>query len=146
MNSVRRLCSFAFVLSLVPVSLVAPASADEPTVVEWAHQRVLEGLVKPLADFESRRFSRARPPPAERRVRVTQSTTSLDASARPFVSFAVDVRWGSEWQEDDIVGCAYTGSGKLFVKRGDEYRPASFLFGKNEKPVAGVCEAAPAGS
>jgi hypothetical protein len=102
--------------------------------------------VKPLADLESHRFSRARPPPRERRVRVPQTTATPDKGGRPFVPFAVDVRFGSEWIENDIVGCAYTGSGDLYVKRGDTYRPASFLLGKNAEPVAGVCEAGAAGS
>jgi len=99
--------------------------------------------LKPLAEVESHRFSRARPPPLERRVRVLQTTATPDRGGHPFVSFAVDVRFGSEWHENDIVGCAYTGSGDLYVKRGDAYRPAAFLLGKNEGPVAGVCQAAP---
>lgn len=93
--------------------------------------------------MEGSRFSRSRPPPRERRVRVIQATVSLDKGGRPFVPFAIDVRFGSEWHENDIVGCVYRGSGKLFVKRGDQYRPAAFLLGKNADPVAGVCEAAP---
>jgi hypothetical protein len=76
-------------------------------------------------------------------VRVIQSTVSVDKSGRAFVPFAIDVRFGSEWRKDDIVGCAYRQSGELFVKRGDGYRPAAFLLGKNVDPVAGVCEAAP---
>jgi hypothetical protein len=131
------LCAFA--LSLVP----SFASADEPSLVEWAQRRVEDGLVKPLAELESHRFTRARPPPRERRVRVLQTTAALDRGGRPFVSFAVDVRFGSEWHENDIVGCAYTGSGDLFVKKGDAYRPASFLLGKNDGAVAGVCEPGP---
>jgi hypothetical protein len=79
-------------------------------------------------------------------VRVLQTTATLDKSGRPFVPFAVDVRFGPEWHENDIVGCAYTGSGNLYVKKGDAYRPASFLLGKNDDPVVGVCEAAPARS
>jgi hypothetical protein len=134
------LCAFA--LSLVP----SFASADEPTLTEWTEQRVQDGLVKPLADLESHRFTRARPPPRERRVRVLQTTATPDKSGRPFVPFAVDVRFGPEWHENDIVGCAYTGSGNLYVKKGDAYRPASFLLGKNDDPVVGVCEAAPARS
>jgi hypothetical protein len=57
--------------------------------------------------------------------------------------FAVDVKYGGEWHENDLVGCAYTANGDLFVKRGDAYRPAAFLFGKNVDPVPGVCQAAP---
>ena len=139
MTSLRWLCSCAFVLSLVP----SFASADEPSLADVAQRQVEEGLVKPLAQFESHTFSRSRPPPRERRVRVLQTTATPDKNGRPFVPFAIDVRFGAgEWRENDIVGCAYTGSGKLFVKRGDVYRPASFLLGKNEDAVAGVCEAA----
>jgi hypothetical protein len=141
-NSLRWLCSCAFALSLAP----SFASADEPSLSEWAEHQVEEGLVKPLADLESHRFSRARPPPRERRVRVVQTTATLDKSGRPFIPFSIDVRFGSEWHENDIVGCAYTGSGNLFVKRGDAYRPASFLLGKNDAPVSDVCVAAPARS
>lgn len=80
-------------------------------------------------------------------MRVIKSTATLDKSGRPFVPFAVDVRFGSsEWHENDIVGCVYTGSGDLLVKRGDAYRPAAFLLGKNVEPVPGACEAAPARS
>ena len=53
------------------------------------------------------------------------------------------IRFGGEWHQDDIVGCAYPGTGDLYVKRGDEYRPAAFLLGKNVESVAGVCESAP---
>ena len=142
MISLRWLCSCAFALSLVP----SFASADEPspTLVDWAEHRVQDGLVKPLVQLESHSFSRSRPPPHERRVRVLQTTATLDGNRRAFVPFAIDVRFGSaEWHENDIVGCAYKGSGKLYVKRGDGYRPASFLLGKNEDAVAGVCEAGP---
>jgi len=134
------LCTFA--LSSVP----SLASADEPSLAERVQRRVEQGLVKPLAQTESSRFSRGRPPPRERRVRVTQSTGTPDKSGRPFLAFAIDVRFGSAWHENDIVGCAYPGSGDLFVKKGDSYRPSAFLLGKNLEPVAGVCEAAPARS
>jgi hypothetical protein len=124
--------------------LLAPA--DEPTIAERAQLRVETGLVKPLAERESTRFSRARPAPRERRVRITSTTVSTDKSGRPFLSFAIDVRFGSDWRENDIVGCVYTPNGHIFVKRGDSYRPAAFLLGENVEPVAGVCEAAPARS
>src|SRR5262245_42750982 len=88
-------------LSLVP-SLVL---ADEPSLAEKAQRRVEEGLLKPLAERESEtsRFSRARPMPRERRVRITQANETQDAAGRPFVSFAVDVRFGAgEWQQNDV--------------------------------------------
>lgn len=122
------------------------AAADEATLVDWTKRRVQEGLVKPLAESEGKgsRFSRARPPPRERRVRVTQATATTDKRAKKFVPFAVDVRFGSgEWQQNDIVGCAYAGSGELFVKSGEQFFPVALLLGKKAEPVAGVCEAAP---
>lgn len=128
---------FALVLSFVP----SLASADEESLAARAQRRVEEGLVKPLAAVEASRFSRARPSPRERRVRVVDTTATLDKGGKSFVRFAIDVRFGTEWHEGDIVGCVYAGSGDLFVKKGDAYRPAPFLLGKNVEPVAGVCEA-----
>lgn len=132
--------AFAFALSLAP----SFATADEPTPAQQCEKRVREGLVAPLAAYEANtsRFSRARLPPRERRVRITQVTPANDAAGRPFMAFAIDVRWGDEWHENDIVGCAYPKSGELFVKRGDDFRPAAILLGKPGDPVAGVCKAA----
>jgi len=129
------------VLSSVP----SLASADEPSLVDWAKRKVENGLVGPLAQQDNHRFSRSRPPPRQRRVRITNATATVDKNGRSFVPFAIDIRFISEeWNKDDIVGCIYTGKGDLFVKQGDAYRPAAFLLGKNVEPVAGVCEAAPA--
>ena len=127
-------------LSFVP----SLALADEPSLAEWAEHRIDAGIVKPLADREGSRFSRSRPPPHERRIRVTQAALSRDRRGGSFMAFAIDVRFGGEWQQNDIVGCVYAGSGDLFVKRGDGYRAAAFLFGKKADPVAGVCTPAPA--
>jgi hypothetical protein len=137
----RKLNWFAFVL----LSLPSLAWADEPTIANWTRRRVDEGLVKPLAKREgsSSHFSRGRPPPHERRVRVTQTSVSVDKEGREFVPFLVDIRFGSGEWENDIVGCAYRKTGDLYVKSGDAYRPAAFLFGKNVEPVAGACEAVP---
>jgi hypothetical protein len=101
---------------------------------------VEEGLLKPLAHQEGgSRFSRRRPPPRERRVRLTQDKPSVDKQGRAFVGFAVDVRFGDSWRENDVIGCVYRKTGELYVKRGDEFRPASFLLGKNVGTVPGVC-------
>jgi hypothetical protein len=131
----------AFVLSFGP----SLASADEPSLVEWTQHRVQTGILKPLAEREGSRsrFSRARPPPHERRVRVTQTVLTRDKQGGEFVAFAVDVSFGGDWQQNDVVGCAYRASGALFVQRGDAYFPAALLFGKDVAPVAGVCQAAP---
>ena len=132
-----------FALLLGPSS----ASADDPPAAA-VQRRVEKGLLEPLAlkEKERSRFSRARMPPQERRVRVTQAAVTLDASGRPYMAFAVDVRRGTEWQENDVVGCAYTQSGALFVKRGDEYRPAEILLGKNAAVAPNVCMPAKARS
>ena len=122
------------------------AWAADPSLVAWAQQRVQLAIVQPLAAQSSHRFSRARPAPRERRVRVTQATLSRDKQGLAFVPFAVDVRFGGDWQQNDLVGCAYRATGSLFVKRGDAYFPATFLFGKAVDAVPGVCEAAPARS
>lgn len=114
--------------------------ADES--LAWARRRVEEGLLKPLAQREgSGRFSRERPAPRERRVRLTQDRLSADKQGRAFVGFAVDVRFGNAWSENDLVGCVYRKSGELYVKRGDAYRPAAFLLGKNVAAAAGACVA-----
>ncbi len=78
-------------------------------------------------------------------MRVLSETAMQDKAGRSFVSFAIDVRFGDQWKED-ILGCVYQGSGSLFVKRGDAYRPAAFLLGKKAEPVPNVCQAAPAAS
>ncbi|HYQ45075.1 MAG TPA: hypothetical protein VER11_23975 [Polyangiaceae bacterium] len=115
--------------------------ADEPSLVEWAQRRVEAGIVQPLAERSGSRFSRSRPPPHERRVRITQATVSRDKQGREFVPFSVDVRFGSgEWQRDDIVGCAYRASGNLFVQRGDAYFPAALLLGKKVEALPGACK------
>ena len=141
-----KLLHWPFVCTFALSSIPSLAPADEPTIAERAQLRVESGLVKPLAERESNRFSRARPAPRERRVRITSSTLSSDKSGRAFLPFAIDVRFGADWRENDIVGCVYTPSRAIFVKRGDSYRPAAFLLGENVEPVAGVCEAAPAHS
>lgn len=138
MHSPRSLLSFVLALSMLP----SFALGDEPSVADRARARVESGLVKPLAEKEQEgsRFSRGRPPPRESRVRLEKSTESVDPKGRRFLAFAIDVRFGSsEWRDGDIVGCVYTGTGDLFVKKGKEYRPAAFLLGKKADAVSGVC-------
>jgi len=116
--------------------------ADEPSLVEWAQHRVETGIVQPLAERAGSRFSRSRPPPRERRVRITQATLSRDKQGREFVPFSVDVRFGAgDWQRDDIVGCAYRASGNLFIQRGDAFFPAALLLGKKVEALPGACQA-----
>jgi hypothetical protein len=139
MKTPRWVAVCAFVLSLPP----SLASADD-ALVAWARGCVEKGIVNPLSERETSIFSRARPVPRERRIRVLQTIATSDRSGRGFVPFAVDVRFGSgDWQTDDIVGCVYVGKGDLFVKRGGGYRPAEFLLGKYAEAVPGACEARP---
>ncbi|MGC4092701.1 MAG: DUF2306 domain-containing protein [Polyangiaceae bacterium] len=117
------------------------ALGDEATQNDWLRNRVENGLLKPLAQRETRRFSRERPLPRQRRVRALSSSPSRDARGREFIGFAVDVRF-ADWMKDDIVGCAYPASGELYVKLGDSYYAAAMLLGKRSSPVAGVCQEA----
>lgn len=130
------------------VLTLAPSFAAAEPLAQWAKQRVEQGLVQAMTKMENKRskFSRARLAPPERRVRVLATTYSQDKKGRKFVPFAVDARWGEEWSNDDITGCVYQGSANIFVKIGDEYRPAEFLLGKEVDAVPGVCEAAQAES
>lgn len=76
-------------------------------------------------------------------MRITEASLRRDKQGREFVPFAIDVRYGNGWQENDVVGCAYRATGSLFVKRGESYFPASFLLGAAANPIANVCEVAP---
>lgn len=98
-------------------------------------------MLEPLAQKEKERsrFSRARLPPQERRVRVTQASVTVDPSGRAYMAFAVDARHGTEWHENEVVGCGYPQTGALFVKSGDGYRPAEYLLGKVVDAAANVC-------
>ncbi|MEN9581833.1 MAG: hypothetical protein RJA70_4842 [Pseudomonadota bacterium] len=127
---------------------VVPSLALAEPLAQWAKQRVEQGLIQPLTQSEHKRskFSRARMAPPQRRVRILQTTYSTDKKGHKFVPFAVDAGYGSEWRNDDIVGCVYQGSADLFVQVGDEYRPAQFLLGKEADAVPGACEAAPSES
>lgn len=74
-------------------------------------------------------------------MRVTQATVSRDKQGREFVPFSVDARFGKgEWQQDDIVGCAYRATGNLFVQRGEAYFPAALLLGKKVDALPGACQ------
>ncbi|HEX5097954.1 MAG TPA: hypothetical protein VFV94_00570 [Polyangiaceae bacterium] len=131
---------FVVVLCLVP----SLAQADEASLAAWTQKTVRDALIKPLAQRESRSFSRERPPPRERRVRVLATTALTDKSGKEFVPFAIDDRFGGDtWNQNVIEGCLYRGTGYLFVKIGEDYRPSAFLLGKNVGAVKGVCVAAP---
>lgn len=135
-----KLVWYTLVMVLVP----SLAWAGDVTLADWAEKTVREGLLKPLSQQQGRRFSRERPPPQERRVRILATAAITDKSGNEFVPFAIDQRYpGGAWNEGFITGCVYRKTGYLFVKIYDDYRPSSFLFGKNVGPAKGVCEAAP---
>src|SRR5262245_26559199 len=76
-------------------------------------------LLEPLAAREDKqsRFSRARLPPQERRVRILDGHPRRDARGDSFVRFAVDARHGfardEAWTTDDITGCVYLARGDV---------------------------------
>jgi hypothetical protein len=144
-------------LSMLAILLFAPASfADSEAVKGGAPAKVLvqRTLIEPLAAKENNqsKFSRARMPAQERRVRILDETPRQDARGGKFVRFAVDARHGFRFKADDeaswrqaaITGCVYVDRGEVFVKKGDEHRPAAFLLGKNVKAAGEqICQGEP---
>jgi len=126
-----------FALGLVPL-----AHADEPASSKWAKDCVQHRLLSPLAEQESKRprFSRAAPPPDERRVSVLATAFSKDQKGREFLPFEVSARHGEDWHIA-ITGCVLRGTGDVFIQVGDEHRPAAYLLGKDVEAAPGVCQA-----
>jgi hypothetical protein len=159
----NRLLPLATLLSSTLALATSPEpkpEAQTPTQVS-AEQVVQAKVLKPLAarELERSRFSRARLPPQARRVRVIDAEAKKDSGGAAFVAFAVDARHGFDlededglprkadgaWRKDTITGCVYVESGAVFVKRGEEFRPAEVLLGKKTKPSAShVCKGADA--
>ena len=142
----KRLALLAF----APLLLVRSAAADgKPAAPEAVIQKV---LIQPLAakERDQSKFSRARMPAQERRVRVLDAQPQIDAKGNAFYTFAVDARHGIRNRNDDAgwrlathTGCAYVEGGEVFVKVGDGHRPAAFLVGKKLKAAAETtCRAA----
>lgn len=130
-------------VALAETNPMVPAAS---TADVRAVRLVEHGLVQPLAKKEQSRsrFSRARLPPSQRRVRALDSRPRRDAHGDAFVRFAIDERHGisasAKWQQDTITGCVYLAGGKVFVKKGDEFRPAEFLLGKYRKAAgSAIC-------
>ena len=134
------------------------SAADEPDSAATSAQKVVETrIVKPLQAKELRlsRFSRARPMPTARRVRVLEEAPVKDAKGAAFMTFAIDTRRGlaaladeteAGWHRGDLSGCVYS-TGDIFVKLGDETFPAEVLLGKKVTAVGkDVCRAAQGGA
>jgi len=115
---------------------------------ETPESLVHEKLLAPLAAREKARssYSRARPPAAERRLRMLDAAPIADAKGGAFVGFAVDARYGrgaGRWQEDVITGCVYAGTGEVYLRYGRAFRAAGVLLGKTVPPAAShVCRVA----
>ena len=146
----KRLSMLALLL-FSHTTFAEPTAADgSPPDAETAQARTAQAVVgrvltQPLAATESQRsrFSRAAAPQRELRVRILDEQPSKDAQGSAFVRFAVDARYGfrdpgdgSGWRLDTFVGCVYPDRSQVFVKKGDQYRPAAFLLGKNVKAAA----------
>ena len=144
-------------LSILALLLFSHTTFAEPTAAngsppgaktaqaKTAQALVSRELTQPLAAKESERsrFSRASLPAQERRVRILDDQASQDAAGNSFVRFAVDARHGFRepgdaegWRLATIVGCVYPDRSQVFVKKGDEFRPAAFLLGKHVKAAA----------
>jgi hypothetical protein len=136
MKPLARLVTPLLVLGV----LCTPALAGEPapTAKDPTTAAVERRLLEPLRKHEAKRsrFSRARRPPAERRVRVLDKVAGVDANGDAFFSFAVDERYArgeDAWHADSIVGCYYPRDGAIYVKWSDGYRASKVLLGKRAK-------------
>jgi zona occludens toxin (predicted ATPase) len=130
-----------------PTAASGSPSEAKSTEANAAEALVSRELIGPLAAKERNvsRFSRARLPPQDRRVRILDEQPRKDAQGSAFVRFAIDARHGiyaraaddeSRWRLATITGCVYVDRNQVFVKNGDEYRAAAFLLGKNLKAAA----------
>jgi hypothetical protein len=119
------------------------ASAGSETKPKSAVALVTERLVQPLVakERDQSKFSRARLPPSERRVRVLDEKPQNDSAGESFVTFAIDARhgWGNDekdeesWSKAVITGCVYPSRGDVFIKRGKAFHPAAAAVGKKTK-------------
>jgi hypothetical protein len=143
----KRSLIFAL-LSVASLSYAEPQSSDPQPDKAAAESIVQSKLLKPLTERDQLRaeFSRARPSPVVRRVRVQEAGPFKDKEGARFMTFAIDSAHGyraksktgvpeGEWGRDSHTGCVYPDSGDIYIKVGDSYRGASLLLGKNT-PVA----------
>lgn len=121
--------------------------ASAPRASETPDSLVQDKLLAPLAAREEARsrYSRAAPPPAERRVRLLDAAPIADGKGGAFVGFAVDARVGDVWHESVITGCVYPERGEVYVRIGTGFRAPRVLLGKKTPPAPShVCHAAAA--
>jgi hypothetical protein len=134
-----RHCLLVAVTLVLTSSLASAGSNAAPTSTAAL---VKERLIQPLAakERDQSKFSRARLPPAERRVRVLDEKPQQDSAGDTFFAFAVDARhgWGDDdgearWNKAAITGCVYPSRGEVFIKRGKAFHPAAAAVGKKTK-------------
>jgi hypothetical protein len=146
-------------LSILAVVLFSRMTFAEPTAASGSSPEVKSAeaksavalvshdLIQPFAAQQEKqgRFTRGRLPAAAHRVRILDEKQRTDTAGVAFLRFAVDSRYGffepthddeSRWNRDTITGCVYLERNQVFVKKGDGYRPAAFLLGKNVKAAA----------
>ena len=129
------------------------AKAEPNAAVALVTDRVVQPLV--AKDRERSKFSRARLPPSERRVRLLDDKPQQDSKGDTFVTFAIDSRhgWGSggdddadddaNWTKAAITGCVYPTRGDVFIKRGKAFHPPAAALGKKTKAAPqATCRAA----
>jgi hypothetical protein len=125
----------------------SPASAGAGVDPARVSSLLQTRLLRPLARAESKRspFSREEPGPEERRVRLLDSTPRRDTRGEAFVRFAVDARWAEEatWEQNEILGCVYPDTRRVFVQFGRAHVPARALLGHDGAARGDVCRAAP---
>jgi hypothetical protein len=141
MKKVFAVLTFTLCASAVQAEPPKP-SADAQAVSQLVHDKLIDPLKK--QEDKRNRFSRAVPVPKQRRVRVSEEH-EVDTRGEEFVRFAVDQLrdWDDEYSwHERIVGCVYPGKSKIFVKRDEDYLPASSLLGKDVDPQPGACRSA----
>jgi hypothetical protein len=144
-----RNCLLVAATIVLTSSLASAGSKTAPTPVSL----VTASVIQPLAakERDQSKFSRARLPAAERRVRVLDEKPQQDSGGEAFYTFAIDARhgWGDEdgeasWTKSAITGCVYLSRGEVFIKRGKAFHPAAAAVGKKTKAAPEkTCQAAP---
>ena len=139
---------FVLATLVLTSSLASAGSKAEPNP---AVALVTDQVVQPLAakDDSRSKFSRARLPPSERRVRLLEEKQQ-DSAGNTFVTFAIDQRhgWANDekegWTKAAITGCVYPSRGEVFIKRGKAFHPAAAAVGKKTKAAPeSTCVGAP---
>jgi hypothetical protein len=144
-----RHCLLVVATIVLTSNLALAGSKAAPTTTA---SLINDKLVQPLVAKERNqsKFSRARMPPSERRVRVLDEKPQQDSAGNAFFAFAIDERHGwadksdeASWAKASITGCVYPDRGEVFIKRGKAFHPARAAIGKKTKAAPeSTCHAA----